>query len=387
MARSLYAVLGVPTDADQRAIKKAYRRIALETHPDRHPGDASKLARFKEAGAAYEILSDPDKRTRYDQTGSTHTRPASTSRTPSWEDRVRRMGGRPGSVTWEGLEKTLRSAFEDKGFRRIFFYAYQPSPSWFWKEQGFFGSREFQRTVKTADDLYKMVSGRIIETLRRAGIEDDGNLDRYIVLVVDADGHIGVAWTTPQDAVSREFGFRTRWYSLQVQAPKKSPKRGEGWTRPKVESFLMSAGLRDYGRGKKGRWSTSSSNPHYITVERGYVGNMQNRKVTRQILQSAVDKVKGWAPPDDEGTWTKDRAIRYLAALASLQEGGSSTQATRFTSALSENGRWLSASSRGLARQVGRDYRRETVGVLLPWSKVSEDVLIRWARWAAKGWQ
>jgi molecular chaperone DnaJ len=67
--RDYYEVLGVSRDADETAIKKAYRRLALESHPDRNPGDAAAEARFKEAAEAYAVLSDPDQRARYDRFG------------------------------------------------------------------------------------------------------------------------------------------------------------------------------------------------------------------------------------------------------------------------------------------------------------------------------
>lgn len=68
-ARDYYEILGVSRDADADAIKKAYRRRAMENHPDRNPGDAEAEARFKEAAEAYEVLSDPQKRARYDRFG------------------------------------------------------------------------------------------------------------------------------------------------------------------------------------------------------------------------------------------------------------------------------------------------------------------------------
>jgi DnaJ-class molecular chaperone len=62
----LYKALGVPEDADDAAIKKAFRRLAKDCHPDTHPGDKKAEERFKEISQAYEILSDAEKRRRYD---------------------------------------------------------------------------------------------------------------------------------------------------------------------------------------------------------------------------------------------------------------------------------------------------------------------------------
>ncbi len=67
--RDYYEILGVSRDASAEQIKKAYRQKALKYHPDKNPGDASAEANFKEAAEAYEVLSNPDKKARYDQYG------------------------------------------------------------------------------------------------------------------------------------------------------------------------------------------------------------------------------------------------------------------------------------------------------------------------------
>ena len=67
--RDYYEVLGVPKDADEAALKKAYRVLAKKYHPDANPGDKEAEAKFKEASEAYSVLSDPEKRRKYDQFG------------------------------------------------------------------------------------------------------------------------------------------------------------------------------------------------------------------------------------------------------------------------------------------------------------------------------
>ena len=67
--RDYYEVLGIGKSASEDEIKKAYRQLAKKYHPDLNPDDKAAEAKFKEVNEAYEVLSDGDKRARYDQFG------------------------------------------------------------------------------------------------------------------------------------------------------------------------------------------------------------------------------------------------------------------------------------------------------------------------------
>lgn len=67
--KDYYQVLGLPRETSARAIKKAYRKLSMKYHPDKNPGDKSASDKFVEITEAYDVLSDPEKRRRYDMYG------------------------------------------------------------------------------------------------------------------------------------------------------------------------------------------------------------------------------------------------------------------------------------------------------------------------------
>ncbi len=93
--KDYYAILGVPRNATEKEIKQAYRRLARKYHPDVNPGDKSAEERFKEISEAYEVLSDPEKRAKYDQYGE------------MWkyfsEQQQQQPGGFSGGGRWQDL--------------------------------------------------------------------------------------------------------------------------------------------------------------------------------------------------------------------------------------------------------------------------------------------
>jgi curved DNA-binding protein len=99
--KDYYKTLGVGRSADEAEIKKAYRQLAMKYHPDKNPGDKSAEEKFKEINEAYQVLSDPEKRSRYDQLGSAYTNWQKTGRSPggfNWEDWYTGTAGSPGGT-------------------------------------------------------------------------------------------------------------------------------------------------------------------------------------------------------------------------------------------------------------------------------------------------
>jgi molecular chaperone DnaJ len=84
--RDYYEILGVERTASAEELKKAYRKKAMENHPDRNPGDAEAEARFKEAAEAYEVLSDTETRQRYDRFGHAGVRNGAGAGSPHFQD-------------------------------------------------------------------------------------------------------------------------------------------------------------------------------------------------------------------------------------------------------------------------------------------------------------
>lgn len=135
--RDYYEILGVSKSASQEELKKAYRQQAIKYHPDKNPGDKEAESKFKEAAEAYEILSNADKRARYDRYGHAGVGGASGA------------GGFSGGMTMEDI-------FEN--FGDIFGSAFGGSFGGFSGFGGFGGSRQRGRRVNKGSNLRVKVS-------------------------------------------------------------------------------------------------------------------------------------------------------------------------------------------------------------------------------------
>jgi len=91
--KDYYKILGVDKKASQQDVKKSYRKLARKYHPDVNPGNKDAEARFKEINEAYEVLSDPDKRQKYDELGSSYQQWQQRGRDPRGFDWSQWMGG------------------------------------------------------------------------------------------------------------------------------------------------------------------------------------------------------------------------------------------------------------------------------------------------------
>ena len=105
--RDYYEILEVDKSSDDGTIKKSYRKIAMKYHPDRNPGDKAAEDNFKEAAEAYGVLSDPDKKARYDRYGHAGVDP-------------NMGGGYGGNMNMDDILRNFGNIFEDSPFESFF---------------------------------------------------------------------------------------------------------------------------------------------------------------------------------------------------------------------------------------------------------------------------
>lgn len=200
--KDYYKVLGVPRSAGADEIRSAYRKLAMKYHPDRNAGDKQAEEHFKEANEAYQVLSDPQKRARYDQLGSAYS---------SWQSRGAPGGGFDWSQWTTGQPGTGQVNFEDLfggagGFSDFFSAIFGGMPSSGTRGGGFNQRMARQQEQPVNISLQEAYAGtsRVLESagrrvtvripagvktgskVRAAGAAADGS-DVYLKINIDAD--------------------------------------------------------------------------------------------------------------------------------------------------------------------------------------------------------
>lgn len=125
MAKDYYAILGVPRDASDDQIKKAYRNLAMQYHPDKNPGKEEWAnAKFKEINEAFAVLGNSEKRRQYDQfgiTGNANDVFSNAATSSTFEDIMKDFGG--SGLGLDFLEKIFGDSFKNSGYSfRVYRY-------------------------------------------------------------------------------------------------------------------------------------------------------------------------------------------------------------------------------------------------------------------------
>jgi curved DNA-binding protein len=160
--KDYYEILGVPRTASDADIKKSFRKLAREYHPDVAKDKKRAEEKFKEINEAYEVLSDPDKRKKYDELGANWKSGAEFRPPPGWENYGRQQpfrGGRPGGVNAEEFE----FHFGGTGFSDFFEQMFGSSRGRRGGHSGFSNLQEEEAAERGRD-----VEGDILVTLEEA---------------------------------------------------------------------------------------------------------------------------------------------------------------------------------------------------------------------------
>lgn len=173
MARSYYEILGVPRTASDKDIRSAYRKLARQYHPDVNPGDEAAEAKFKEMNEAYQVLSDPESRKKYDQFGENWRHADQFQRAGAgqgespfkWHTRTRGGGGRRESSAGDfNIGDLLGDLFGGGRRSRVTVDDFPPQqaevPVTVTLEEAYSGAK---RTIQTPEDPLSGVPGRTLE--------------------------------------------------------------------------------------------------------------------------------------------------------------------------------------------------------------------------------
>jgi molecular chaperone DnaJ len=302
MPRDFYDVLGLQRGASAEDIKKAYRKLSKELHPDKHKGDKDAEAKFKEVNEAYETLSDPQKKQMYDQFGRTG---------PGAGGAGGGFGGQGfGGFDFSGFQQGDASAFSD-----LF--------------EGFFGGgggrtrqndrgedREVEFTIEFADafsGLQKTISVRKLATCDRC--KGNGAEEGSKIVTCDECGGTGQVVHTTQSIFGR---LQQRVICPKCRGSGKVPEkscskcRGEGRVEETVSIDInIPAGIRDgqtlrlRGEGDAGRQGATPGDLYvHIRVRDDARFERQEDDIYSTLTVSVVDAILGTeaAVPTVHGT-------------------------------------------------------------------------------------
>jgi DnaJ-class molecular chaperone len=185
-----YAVLGISREATQEEIRKAYRRLAKASHPDLHPGDKGAEARFKEIAAAYGILGDEKKRTRFD---SGEIDASGAERQPEREFYRQHAEAGPG-FKYERRWQASGPDDEDDLFAQIFGQSRAGAKAR-GSDVGYTMAVEFTEAVNGAKKRVTMADGKTLDIVIPAGLQDGQ------VLRLRGQGRPGPKGGEPGDAL------------------------------------------------------------------------------------------------------------------------------------------------------------------------------------------
>ena len=186
--KDYYKILGVGRNSSESEIRKAYRKLALQFHPDKNPGNKQAEERFKEINEAYQVLSDAKKRAHYDRVGDSYSRWQTSGRPGAfnWDDFVSRGRGGSTRVDYGDIEDLFGGSFSDF-FSTIFGMGTRPQaqgyeqPVQITLEEAYSGTTRQIQTEKRKMQVRIPAGVKTGSKVRVAGAGPQG-LDLYLVI-------------------------------------------------------------------------------------------------------------------------------------------------------------------------------------------------------------